>query len=83
MRLSEQPPPVCIGASLGLAVDECAAWVDIFDALDGEHWVGHDGRTGAAAARLDPCGGLSGWWDKTVVCTAERDYKHITEIYLM
>ena len=75
-------PVVCVGESLGLAVDECAGWVQLYDALGGEGWVGHDGAS-PAAARLDPCGGLEGWWDKTVVCVAERDYKHITEIYLM
>ena len=45
-------------------------------------YIGHTNET-AAAARTNPCGALSDWWEKAVVCSSHRDYKHITEIYLM
>ena len=32
--------PLCIGDSLGLSMSDCTAWVDIYDALDGAHWLG-------------------------------------------
>jgi len=73
---------VCIGESIGLDVDECAAWVELYDALDGNSWVGHNNAS-AAAARTNPCAALSDWWKKTIVCSKFRDFSHITEIYLM
>jgi hypothetical protein len=73
---------VCIGDSVGLDVKECASWVALYDALDGASWVGHKNET-AVAARTNPCGALSDWWKKTIICSSYRDYKHITEIYLM
>lgn len=44
--------------------------------------IGHTNES-AARARTDPCAALNGWWKKTVICQSFRDYKHITEIYLM
>jgi hypothetical protein len=34
--------PVCVGESLGLATADCTAWVDLYDALNGPHWIGGD-----------------------------------------
>ena len=59
-------------------MSDCSAWVDIYDALNGVDWVG-----GTAAARLNPCGATWTDWTKSIVCTQERDMKHISEIYLM
>ena len=59
-------------------MSDCTAWVEIYDALNGEHWIG-----GTPAARLDPCGATWTDWTKSIVCTQERDMKHISEIYLM
>lgn len=70
---------VCLGSSLGLDVNDCDNWVDLFDALDGPNWgfpcVGADPRT-------DPCG-CNTDWRKHIVCSAQRDYMRITEIYLL
>ena len=76
-----EQPPVCIRESLGLDVDECRAWIELYDALNGPAWVGRQGGQPSLEARRNPCG-ISGWWDKTVVCNAERDYKHITCVYV-
>jgi hypothetical protein len=57
----------CIGNSVGLDVLECAAWVQLYDSLNGPGWIGHNNQT-SLAARTDPCGALSDWWKKTVVC---------------
>eukprot|EP01062_Namystynia_karyoxenos_P070416 TRINITY_DN657_c0_g1_i1.p2 TRINITY_DN657_c0_g1~~TRINITY_DN657_c0_g1_i1.p2 ORF type:complete len:489 (+),score=163.50 TRINITY_DN657_c0_g1_i1:96-1562(+) len=86
-----QPPPaparyvpsgkhVCSGASLGLDVRECDAWVDFFDSLNGAEWP----RTWGTGCdlRLDPCGcGAS--WRKAIHCSSLRDFAHITELYLL
>lgn len=69
--------PVCEGASLGLAVSECTAWTEFYDALIGEHWLN------CSKSRLDPCGcNAQGTWGRTITCTNSRNYQHITEIYL-
>jgi len=69
----------CLGSSLGLDANDCDNWVDLFDALDGPNWkfpcVGADPRT-------DPCG-CNNDWRKHIVCSAQRDYMRITEIYLL
>lgn len=85
-----EPPPasasaarvVCSGASLGLTMDECSAWVEIYDALNGPGWVGTN-DTRVYAARTDPCGATWTDWRKSIVCTQNRDLKHISEVYLM
>ena len=81
-RAAASPRPVCVGASIGLTMSECTAWVELFDALNGRGWVGQAG-TASLAARTDPCGAQWTDWTKSIVCTQTRDYKHISEIYLM
>jgi hypothetical protein len=92
---------VCVGASLGLTMDECSAWVEIYDALNGaatsqaihkicdrtffseiaclclQGWVGTN-DTRVHAARTDPCGATWTDWKKSIVCTQDRDLKHIS-----
>ena len=74
---------VCTGASLGLDVGDCDAWVETYDAMGGANWPetwrapcpGHNLRT-------DPCG-CNGYWQKFVRCNAKRDWMRITEIYML
>jgi hypothetical protein len=74
---------VCTGASLGLDVGDCDAWVTLYDSLGGADWPqswrapcpAHDLRT-------DPCG-CNGYWQKFVRCNAKRDWMRITEIYML
>jgi hypothetical protein len=63
---------VCIGESIGLDVDECAAWIDLYDSLNGVGWVGHN-NVSAAAARTNPCAALSSWWKKSIVCVRVKN----------
>jgi len=72
--------PVCIGQSIGLNVDECNAWVDLYDALDGEHWP--DAWSAGCSGRLDPCG-CGRDWQKSIKCNGLRDYLSISEIYIL
>lgn len=68
---------VCNGASWGLDVDECDAWIDFYDALGGPTW------THCSAHRLDPCGCPQRRWGSTVFCNSYQNYQHIHEIYLL
>ena len=72
---------VCVGESVGLATDDCTAWVSFYDSLDGENWPA-SWKTECDSLRTDPCG-CSGTWQKWIVCSAFRDFAHITEIYLL
>lgn len=74
--------PLCVGASLGLTMDECTAWVELYDSLNGPKWVGTN-DTRLNAARTDPCGAKWTDWKKSIVCTRQRDLVHISEVYLM
>lgn len=73
--------PVCVGASIGLSTDDCAAWVAFYDALDGDSWPA-SWKKSCDSLRSDPCG-CEGTWQKFIVCSAFRDFAHITEIYLL
>jgi hypothetical protein len=70
----------CLGNSLGLDANDCDNWVFLFDALDGPNW-GFPCDDGADP-RTDPCG-CNTDWRKSIVCSAQRDYMRITEIYLL
>ena len=74
------PRPACTGESIGLNVAECSGWVELYDSLGGPDWPktfsqGCDGR-------LDPCG-CAASWQKSIKCQGLRDYKSITELYLL
>jgi len=73
--------PVCVGASVGLATDDCEAWVEIYDDLGGENWPAEWSQD-CSSVRLDPCG-CKRIWQKNVVCTGMRDFSHITELYML
>lgn len=73
---SKQMTP-CNGASVGLDVQECAIWQELYDSLGGPHWSDCSGH------RLDPCGCTEGNWGHFIACSSHRDYKHLQEIYLM
>ena len=62
---------------------DCTAWVALYDALAGEQWP-EPWRQSCAGGdiRTDPCS-CQGTWTFNVVCSAVRDYAHITEIYLL
>ena len=85
-RSSPKPRPparhVCVGDSLGLSVHDCDAWVDLFDSLGGRDWPAEWAADCAYDIRLDPCG-CNGNWPKYVQCSTKRDYRRITEIYLL
>lgn len=72
---------VCRGESFGLHVEECDAWVDLYDALNGHMWP----LLPSCDARLDPCSisscKLS--WETSISCSSLRDLKHVNEIYLL
>lgn len=70
----------CLGNSIGLDANDCDNWVELYDALDGAHW-GFPCDDGADP-RTDPCG-CNNDWRKSIVCSAQRDYMRITEIYLL
>eukprot|EP01065_Artemidia_motanka_P046011 TRINITY_DN6869_c0_g2_i1.p1 TRINITY_DN6869_c0_g2~~TRINITY_DN6869_c0_g2_i1.p1 ORF type:complete len:491 (+),score=178.34 TRINITY_DN6869_c0_g2_i1:64-1536(+) len=71
---------VCTGSSMGLAVNECDAWVDFYDSLNGRNWPGSWGI--GCSLRTDPCGcGVQ--WKKSVQCMSLRNFKHITELYVL
>jgi len=70
----------CLGNSIGLDVNDCDNWVDLYDALNGPNW-GFPCDDGADP-RTDPCG-CNNDWRKSIVCSAQRDYMRITEIYLL
>lgn len=72
---------VCRGASIGLGVADCAAWVSLYDALDGPSWPA-EWKQGCLDLRTDPCG-CAGGWEMSIRCTAVRDLAHITELYLL
>lgn len=69
--------PLCQGASWGLDVNECTAWVELFDAMDGPNWKG------CSEHRLDPCGCPQTHWGATIFCNSFQNYQHIHEIYLL
>ena len=71
----------CTGASLGLDVGDCAAWIELYDALGGAHWVDEAGKS-LAHMRLDPCS-VNQYWKKKIVCVQYRGYLTLTELYLM
>lgn len=80
---------LCVADSLGLDVEDCDAWVALYDALGGDAWpdtwragCGVDAATGESLMRTNPCG-CNAFWQKNVVCTGTRDLKRITEIYLL
>jgi len=68
---------VCVGKSWGLDVDECDAWVNFYDAMNGPNW------RGCSSSRLDPCGCPQNSWGHTVFCNSYQNYQHIHEIYLL
>lgn len=70
---------LCTGDSLGLDVNDCDTWVEIYDNLGGPGWPAS--WSDQCSIRTDPCGCNHGW-GKFVRCTAKRDYMRITEIYL-
>merc|ERR1719469_973333 len=70
---------VCTGASLGLDVNDCDAWVELYDSLGGANWPTSDACRGQSS-RSDPCG--CNQWGRFVQCKAKRDYLRITEIYM-
>lgn len=72
---------VCTGRSVGLRVSECSSWIDLYDALEGDQWPA-SWKLGCASLRTDPCG-CDDAWAKRIVCSATRDFAHITEIYLL
>jgi len=72
---------VCTDESLGLDVGDCDAWVELFDAMGGVSWRGNNGHCNGDL-RTNPCG-CSNYWQKTVRCATKRDFKRITEIYLL
>lgn len=72
--------PVCVGASIGLEVEECNAWVEFYDALGGDHWP--KAWSEGCSGRLDPCG-CGHAWQKSIKCNGIRDYMHISEIYVL
>eukprot|EP00041_Stephanoeca_diplocostata_P012866 m.217264 g.217264 ORF g.217264 m.217264 type:complete len:499 (+) comp19119_c0_seq1:332-1828(+) len=77
-----KPQDVCTGTSIGLDVADCKAWVNIYDTMGGDNWPA-SWAMGCDSIRTDPCGCSSSPWEKNVVCAWERDYGHITELYLL
>lgn len=71
----------CVGDSLGLDVNDCAAWIALYDALNGPAWKDETGAS-LSHMRLDPCS-VDQYWKKSVVCVQYRGYMTITELYLM
>jgi hypothetical protein len=69
------------GDSLGLDVNDCAAWIALYDALNGPAWKDETGAS-LSHMRLDPCS-VDQYWKKSVVCVQYRGYMTITELYLM
>ena len=61
------PPPApspassCTGSSAGLPANQCAAWIDFYDATAGATWLK------CADTRTDPCA-CKGWQDSTATC---------------
>jgi hypothetical protein len=72
---------VCLGGSIGLDIDECDSWLDLFHSLNGPAWDPEHSKTYST----DPCAMESSMdnWNISVVCSSYRDILHITEIYLL
>ena len=74
---------VCTGDSLGLDVNDCDVWVDIYDSMGGDNWPGTwQAPCEGHNLRTDPCG-CNGFWQKFVQCNAKRDLQRITEVYML
>eukprot|EP01065_Artemidia_motanka_P001291 TRINITY_DN1059_c0_g1_i1.p2 TRINITY_DN1059_c0_g1~~TRINITY_DN1059_c0_g1_i1.p2 ORF type:complete len:496 (+),score=191.29 TRINITY_DN1059_c0_g1_i1:68-1555(+) len=71
---------LCQGVSMGLAVKECDAWVELFDALNGKNWPVPWGA--GCDLRLDPCG-CGAQWKKSIQCSSLRNFKSIEELYIL
>ena len=72
---------LCVGKSLGLDIYDCQAWVELYDALNGEQWP-KVWSENCVSLRTDPCG-CGNDWEKHVQCTGRRGLQRISEIYLM
>merc|ERR1712232_726658 len=74
---------LCTGDSLGLDVNDCDAWANIYDSLNGPNWPSTWTEVcPGKSLRTDPCG-CNGYWQKFVRCTAKRNLLRITEIYML
>ena len=62
-------PLRCTGESATLLLSECAAWMDLYDGTNGEHWKW------CSSFRTDPCG-----CDDFDSVSCSADGRHITKL---